>query len=64
MDFFVLMYVGAMPAEEPYVIISRIGTAYWFGFLFVLAPLVGHFETPKQLPASIHQAMEKSKSHE
>ena len=63
-DFFVLMYVGAMPAEEPYVIISRIGTAYWFGFLFVLAPLVGHFENGKQLPASIHQSMEKSKSHE
>jgi len=60
-DFFVLMYVGAMPAEEPYVTISRIGTAYWFGFLFVLAPLVGMYETPKQLPQSIHQSMEKSK---
>ena len=58
-DFFVLMYVGAMPADEPYVTISRIGTAYWFGFLFVLAPLVGYYEKPKELPASIHQAMKK-----
>ena len=59
-DFLVLMYCGAMPAEEPYVTISRIGTAYWFGFLFVLAPLVGKFETHKPLPSSIHQAMEKT----
>ena len=59
-DFLVLMYCGAMPAEEPYVTISRIGTAYWFGFLFVLAPLVGKFETHKPLPQSIHQSMEKS----
>ena len=28
-DFFVLMYCGAMLAEEPYVTISSIGTAYW-----------------------------------
>ena len=59
-DFLVLMYCGAMPAEEPYVTISRIGTAYWFGFLFVLAPLVGKFEKHKPLPSSIHQAMEKT----
>ena len=39
-----------MPAEEPYVTISRLGTAYWFGFLFILAPLIGHFEKPKELP--------------
>ena len=57
-DFFVLMYCGAMPAEEPYVTISRLGTAYWFGFLFILAPLIGHFEKPKELPSSIHQSME------
>ena len=58
-DFLILMYCGAMPAEEPYVTISRIGTAYWFAFLFVLAPLVGKFEIHKPLPQSIHQTMEK-----
>ena len=61
LDFFVLMYCGAMPAEQPYVIISQFGTAYWFAFLFVLAPLVGWFETPKDLPQSIHKSMEKKK---
>ena len=59
-DFLVLMYCGAMPAEEPYVTISRIGTVYWFGFLFVLAPLVGMYEKTLPLPQSIHQSMEKS----
>ena len=58
-DFLILMYCGAMPAEEPYVTISRIGTAYWFAFLFVLAPLVGKFEIHKPIPQSIHQSMEK-----
>ena len=55
------MYCGAMPAEQPYVILSQIGTAYWFGFLFILAPLVGWFETPKRLPQSIHKSYDKGK---
>ena len=58
-DFFMLMWVGAMPAEGIYVVLGRLGTAYWFGFIFVLAPIVGLFETPKTLPASIHESMEK-----
>jgi ubiquinol-cytochrome c reductase cytochrome b subunit len=56
-DFFALMYCGAMPAEQPYVIISQFGTAYWFGFLFILAPLVGLYESPKNLPSSIHKSL-------
>ena len=31
-DFFLLMYCGAMPAEGIWVMLSRIGTAYWFLF--------------------------------
>ena len=44
-DFFMLMWVGAMPAEGIYVVLGRLGTAYWFGFIFILAPIVGLFET-------------------
>ena len=62
LNFFLLMYCGAMPAEQPYVILSQIGTAYWFGFLFVLAPLVGIYESPKQLPRSIHDSMQNLKT--
>jgi len=58
-DFFLLMYIGAMPAEGIYVTLGQLGTAYWFGFIFILAPLVGWFETPKPLPQSIHKSMEK-----
>ena len=54
-DFFLLMYVGAMPAEGIYVLLGQIGTFYWFAFLFLLAPLVPFFENTKQLPASINQ---------
>ncbi len=44
------MYMGAKPAEGIYVIISRVGTAYWFLFFLVLAPLVGYLETPRLTP--------------
>ena len=58
-DFFLLMWVGAMPAEGIYVILGQLGTAYWFAFIFLFAPLVGWFETPRQLPNSIHESMKK-----
>jgi ubiquinol-cytochrome c reductase cytochrome b subunit len=48
LDFFLLTYMGGKPAEGIYVLISRIGTAYWFLFFLVLAPLVGYLETPRQ----------------
>ena len=40
LDFFLLMYVGAMPAEGIYVTLGRIGTAYWFAFLFFRVALL------------------------
>ena len=48
-----LGYLGAMPAEGGYVIASRIFTAYYFAFFLIIMPLLGLFETPKPLPASI-----------
>ena len=61
LDFFLLMYVGAMPAEGIYVTLGRIGTAYWFAFLFLLAPLVPLIEDPKDLPESIHKYIKQRK---
>ena len=60
-NFFVLMYMGGKPAEGIYVLISRIGTAYWFLFIFVLAPLVGFLETPRQ-PLSITNYLKSKKA--
>ena len=51
-----LGYLGAMPADEPYVTISRILTVLYFGF-FVALFIVGLFERPKALPTSIADAV-------
>ena len=56
-SFFVLMYCGAMPAEEPYVTISRIATAYYFAYFLVILPLLGRLEKPLPLPESIARAV-------
>jgi ubiquinol-cytochrome c reductase cytochrome b subunit len=46
-----------MPAEGLWVMLSRIGTAYWFLFFLVIAPVVGWTEKPLAVPDSIHTAM-------
>ncbi len=53
-DFFLLMYCGAMPAEEPFITLSRVGTAYWFLFFIVIAPVCGWLEKPTPPPPAIH----------
>jgi len=56
----VLGYCGSQSPDAvkfgmPLVWVARLGTTYYFGFFLVLMPLVGLFETPKPLPASISQ---------
>jgi len=55
LDFFILMYVGGMPAEGIYVLIARVGTIYWFLFFLVIAPLVSLTEKTLPMPNSIHE---------
>ena len=52
-SFFVLLYCGGKPAEEPYVTISRVATAYYFLYFLVILPLLGRLERPLPLPESI-----------
>ena len=54
-DFVVLMWVGAMPAEEPYASISLIASAYWFAYFLVILPLLGVLEKPLPIPATIEE---------
>ncbi len=54
-DFIVLMWCGAMPAEPPYSIISLIGAAYWFGYFLVILPLLGVIEKPLPQPETIEE---------
>ncbi|NIZ09687.1 cytochrome b [Pseudooceanicola sp. HF7] len=55
LDFMVLMWAGAMPAEPPYSTISLIGATYWFAYFFVILPLLGVFEKPQTPPATIEE---------
>lgn len=57
LNFFVLAYVGGKPAEEPYVTISRIATAYYFAYFLVILPLLARLERPLPLPESIARAV-------
>jgi len=64
-DFVVLTWVGAMPAEGIYTTISLIASAYWFAYFLVILPLLGVLEKPTTPPATIEQdfkAMVKAKT--
>jgi ubiquinol-cytochrome c reductase cytochrome b subunit len=52
-NFFVLMWAGAMPAEGVYVTISRMATAYYFAYFLLVLPVLGLLERPLKLPESI-----------
>jgi ubiquinol-cytochrome c reductase cytochrome b subunit len=56
-SFFVLMWAGAKPAEQPYVLISQLATAYYFLWFLVLLPVLGRLERPLPLPESIAAAV-------
>jgi quinol-cytochrome oxidoreductase complex cytochrome b subunit len=52
-----LGYVGSQPPEGGIIILGRLLTAYYFIHLLVILPLLGLFETPRPLPASIADAV-------
>jgi len=52
---FVLGYCGANPPEGNFILISRISTAFYFGYFIILLPLISLIEKPKPLPSSISQ---------
>jgi ubiquinol-cytochrome c reductase cytochrome b subunit len=64
-DCAILGYCGSQGADAslemmhgmqlPLVWVARVCTLYYFGFFWVIMPLVGLFETPKPLPTSISQ---------
>jgi ubiquinol-cytochrome c reductase cytochrome b subunit len=56
-DVLVLGYIGAMPAEEPYVRIGQIATIYYFAHFLIILPIVSAIEKPLPLPNSIAEAV-------
>jgi quinol-cytochrome oxidoreductase complex cytochrome b subunit len=53
---------GAKPPEGIWVILSRIGTAYYFAHFLVILPMLSRLETPDPLPRSISEPVLKPSS--
>jgi ubiquinol-cytochrome c reductase cytochrome b subunit len=56
-DVLLLGWLGGMPAEQPYVLLSQLGTIYYFLHFLVIVPLVSSFERPEPLPFSITESV-------
>jgi quinol-cytochrome oxidoreductase complex cytochrome b subunit len=54
-----LGWLGSKPAEGLYVTLMQLSTVYYFAYFLIILPLLGLFETPKPLPASITEAVLK-----
>jgi ubiquinol-cytochrome c reductase cytochrome b subunit len=59
-----LGYLGSQPVDGTFfgsgisdVLLARIATFYYYAFFWALMPLLGWFETPKPLPATIATAV-------
>ena len=52
-----LFYCGGAHAEEPYIMLSQIATAYYFLHFLVILPIVSMIERPEPLPYSITEAV-------
>ena len=54
-DLFALGYVGAMPAEGLYLLIARVGTAYYFVHFLLIMPFLSRIEKTDPLPLNISE---------
>ncbi len=52
-----LGYLGGAPAEEPYVMLSQLASAYYFAHFLIILPLISMFEKPIPLPNSITESV-------
>lgn len=62
-DCVLLTYAGGQPPEGIWLILSRIGAAYYFLHFLVILPVVGFIEKPRQLPGSISQPVLQTVDH-
>ena len=61
-NFIFLGWLGGQVADGIYLTLSRLTTMYYFGYIFVVLPLLGKFEKTKQLPESIDDSCVTSKA--
>jgi ubiquinol-cytochrome c reductase cytochrome b subunit len=55
----ILGYCGGAPAEEPFVMLSQIASAYYFAHFLIILPIISRIERPLPLPGSITEAVLK-----
>ena len=58
-DVLMLGWCGSQPAEGLALVLSRVGTAWYFIQMVIIFPVVGWLETPRPLPVSISQSVLK-----
>jgi ubiquinol-cytochrome c reductase cytochrome b/c1 subunit len=54
-----LGWLGSKPPEGVYVIAARLLTFYYFAHFLIILPLLGGFEKPRPLPASISDSVKR-----
>src|SRR6266508_3942211 len=52
-DCVLLTFAGGRPPEGTWLVLSRLGTAYYFLHFLVILPLIGWLERPNPLPISV-----------
>jgi len=57
LDVLILGWCGGMPAEEPYVMISQLGTIYYFAHFLIILPILSWVEKTLPLPNSISESV-------
>ncbi|HHG90970.1 MAG TPA: cytochrome b/b6 [Devosia sp.] len=57
LNFLMLTYLGAQVAEGIYVLLSKVGTAYYFAYFLIILPIISRVERPAPLPASISESV-------
>jgi ubiquinol-cytochrome c reductase cytochrome b subunit len=55
----ILGYCGGAAAEEPYVMLSQIASAYYFAHFLIILPIISRIERPLPLPGSITDSVLK-----
>lgn len=43
-NFFFLIWLGAQPAEEPFVICAQLSSVFYFSYFLIITPLIGWLE--------------------
>ena len=53
LNFLMLVYLGAQPAVGVALVLSKVGTAYYFAYFLIILPIISRIEKPDPLPESI-----------